>query len=120
MGSFVRQEQRFAEAALSVIETADEITDVKALRRWNGFVVVQLTEMKMAREQIVKIRRASSEEAARIAGEAATITAQVIELVAVYGDEVNQGALTPAASATDAIHTLLRQLDAQAKAWKKL
>lgn len=116
----MRHEQNFVVAARSVVETSGEITDVKTLRRWNTAVQEHLAEMELARTQFLKIQRETSDDAARIAGAAAAAAAQVIELIGIYGDEVNEGALGPAESAADAIEVLLEKLDAQARAWKKL
>ncbi|HUV10778.1 MAG TPA: hypothetical protein VMX12_07340 [Acidimicrobiia bacterium] len=119
-GNFVRHEQRFADAARAVPESADQVTDVKALRRWNTAVDTHLAEMDLAYAQMVQIQGRSSEEAARITKVAVATAAQVIDLIGDYRDEVNNGALSTADSAARAIETLLTKLDTQARAWKKL
>lgn len=116
----MRHEQSFVEAARSVVETSGEITDVKSLRRWNTAVQGHVEEMKLAQTQFLKIQSKTSDDAARIAGEAATTATQVIDLIGIYGNQVNEGALGPAESAADAIEVLLEKLEAQARAWKQL
>ena len=120
LGNFVRQEQRFADNARAVPETADQVTSVTALRRWNKEVQIHLDEMDLAFAEMVQIQSVSTDEAARIVDEAVTTAAEVIALTGDYRDEVNKGALTTAASAAGAIEALLTKLDARARAWKKL
>ena len=119
-GNFVRYEQQFADAARAVLESADQVTDVKTLRRWNKDVQVHLGEMELAHAQMVQIQGTSTDEAARIAKVAVATAVQVIDLTGDYRDEVNNGALGTADSAARAIETLLAKLDSQARAWKKL
>ena len=120
VGNFVGAEQQFAVAARAVPASADQVTDVKALRRWNAGVQIRLAEMDQAYARMTTIQSASTDEAARIVGTALATAAQVKDLINEYRDQVNNGALTTAASAAGAVETLLGKLDAQAKAWKKL
>ncbi|MFO7589859.1 MAG: hypothetical protein R6X23_03040 [Acidimicrobiia bacterium] len=119
-GNFVRHTQQFADAARAVPASADQVTDVKSLRRWSREVAVHLEEMELAYQRIVQIQGRATEEAAEVADTAASTAASVIELVGVYRDEFSEGSLGPAESAARSIETLVNELDAQVRAWKQL
>ncbi len=121
VGNFVRYEQQFAEAARAVPGSADVVTDVTSLRQWNKTVQASIAQMDLAYAQITRIQSTSTDDAAtRISGAALATAAQVTELIGEYRDQVNNGALTTAASAARAIENLLTELDKDARAWKKL
>ena len=119
-GNFVKQQQRFAEAARAVPESADQVTDVMALRRWNRDVTAHLDEMELAYAAMTQIQRRSTDEAAVVVTDALVIAGDVIDLTGEYRDEFNNGELGTAESAADAIDTLLERLAAKARAWKRL